>query len=238
MSVEQKTNIILDCKACGKISNVNPKLRLCSFILKRPPAPKEQKGADATVSQQFGALTIEDLEFASEWTESETNGFETSEAPLDPVDALSRFLLAKKKPTTDEIQDRVKAMALQYGWKKQAIVAAVFGALFGKDMVNRVADHAETLSLFVQGDSDQLRVLSLFEKLCSIDATAASKVSFILQELYDHDVLDEDNIVKWSTTLPKAGDLQSAKALRERASKFVAWLCADDSADSAEEEQK
>ncbi|KAK6461577.1 eukaryotic translation initiation factor 5 [Scheffersomyces coipomensis] len=62
IEVKGKDNLERDCKACGKISPIEPKHKLYSYIVKNPPTSKKgKKAATATANVVGGGKSISDI---------------------------------------------------------------------------------------------------------------------------------------------------------------------------------
>lgn len=61
IQVKGKDNLQRDCKACGHISDVDPRHKLTSYILKNPPPKKGKKAATATANVVGGGKSISDI---------------------------------------------------------------------------------------------------------------------------------------------------------------------------------
>ena len=157
----------------------------------------------------------------------------------DPVDTLSTYLTQKPTPNSKDILLHVKTAAMANGWNDSNTLAAVFGALFGKDILLNLKARLPVLRLFVQSPSDQKQVLYLVERLAGRDSQAALKVETILNQLYEAEVIDEEILLKWYKNPTKKIDPDLGRALRDRSKKFIEWLqTADDEEDDEEDDQE
>ncbi len=68
------------------------------------------------------------------------------------------------------------------------------------------------------------------------NAEIVNKVSPILMQAYNEDLISEDVVTKWCTRASKKYvDLATSKKVRKSAEKFVEWLAAAESGDESEE---
>lgn len=166
-------------------------------------------------------------------------GASGADAVADPIDTLTTYFTQKPLPKEKEMLLHVKTVAMANGWKDSNILTAVFGALFGKDIIDNLKSRTPILALFVQNTSDQKHVLYLIERLCSRDAVAATKISVILNAFYEAELLEEEILIKWFKHPAKKIDAELGRVLRERSKKFVEWLqTADDEEDEEDDEDE
>lgn len=163
----------------------------------------------------------------------------SSPAAGDPVDGLSTYLTQKPTPSSKDILQFVKTTAMANGWSESNSLAAVFGALFGKDILTNLKSRAPILRLFVHTASDQKQVLYLIERLASRDSTASLKISSVLNGFYEAEILEEEVLFKWFKNPTKKIDQDLGRALRDRSAKFIEWLqTADDEEEDDEEDEE
>lgn len=68
LKVNKEQNILRDCKACGKRSNVDMRHKLTTYIIKNPPPKKSKKGqgVDASEGEKNGVNTPADEDAGSD----------------------------------------------------------------------------------------------------------------------------------------------------------------------------
>lgn len=191
--------------------------------------------ANASLRSKKPSAKTED-DFGDDWggTDFSKDAMEARRAELlggkvrssteDPIDALTTFFAQTPTPKPNVIHQHIKQTAMENGWTESNTLAAVYGALFGKDVIQNVSKRAPILKLFVFTHSDQKQVLYLTERLASKDGNAALKVATILNAFYEAEVLEEEIILKWHKNPSKKIDRDLSRALRERTEKFVEWL--------------
>lgn len=167
------------------------------------------------------------------------NGSTSAPSKSDPIDALHTFLTQSPTPKGRAILQHVQQIAMANGWNESNTLSAVYGALFGKGILEHLKTRAPILKLFIHTPSDQKQVLFLTERLCSRDPQAALKIAAVLNGLYEADVLEEDVIFKWHKNPTKKIDPDLGRVLRERTEKFVEWLkTADDDEEEDDEDDE
>lgn len=203
----------------------------------------------AAAKKSKSGTNKDDEDFGDDWGEADfsKDAMEARRAELlggkvrssseDPIDALTAFFSQSPPPKKNEIHQHIKQTAMENGWTESNTLAAVYGALFGKDILQNVAKRAPILKLFVFTHSDQKQVLYLTERLASKDGNAALKIATILNAFYEAELLEEEIILKWHKNPSKKIDRDLSRALRERTQKFVEWLqTADDEEDDEDDE--
>lgn len=161
---------------------------------------------------------------------------ETGQSEVDPIDALSAFLCQSPTPSPSAIRSHVQQSARENSWSESNTLAAIYGALFGHNIMANIKKRSPILKLFIFTPSDQKQVLFLTERLASKDNSASLKIADILNAFYDADILEEDIIVKWHKNPSKKIDRDLSRALRERSQVFVDWLLSADDEDDEDDE--
>eukprot|EP01114_Cavostelium_apophysatum_P019172 TRINITY_DN609_c0_g1_i1.p1 TRINITY_DN609_c0_g1~~TRINITY_DN609_c0_g1_i1.p1 ORF type:complete len:398 (-),score=174.74 TRINITY_DN609_c0_g1_i1:49-1242(-) len=117
--------------------------------------------------------------------------------------------------------------ALQQLKTKQAVddktfVTALFNAMFAADadLLAQLKANGKTFTKFVKSGAAQIALLSAIENFCGkVNTAQLSKVPLILKELYDQELVDEDNIFAWEKEKTDA-----VAAVREQAAPMLKWL--------------
>ena len=156
----------------------------------------------------------------------------------DPIDALTAFFEQTPAPKPNAIHQHIKQTAMENGWTESNTLAAVYGALFGKDVLQHVSKRAPLLKLFIFTHSDQKQVLFLTERLASKDSNAALKIATILNAFYEAEILEEEILYKWHANPSKKIDRDLSRALRERTQKFIEWLKTAENEDDEDDDDE
>jgi translation initiation factor 5 len=120
----------------------------------------------------------------------------------------------------------------------EAFVELLFKAIYAS--VETDAEFKEATKLrkpllqkFLDSSSSQVSFLQAFERFAGEERKKLlPKAAFILKDLYDTDMIDEENILEWYS---KQND-QSVGAIRENVAPLVKWLKEAEEEDSEEEE--
>jgi len=105
----------------------------------------------------------------------------------------------------------------------KTFIFLLFSGLFGSsdDLKTEVKNKKDILSKFATSEDSQIGLLNCIESYCGkTNPGQLSKVAFIIKELYDLEILDEENIFKWYET-EKA---TAIPAVREKAGPIIKWL--------------
>jgi translation initiation factor 2 beta subunit (eIF-2beta)/eIF-5 len=100
------------------------------------------------------------------------------------------------------------------------VIKALFGTLFGEDVVKDFAVKVGYLRNFVVNMDDQKTVMFCIEKLCQ-ELSNAKRVKDILNGFWFERIIDEEMIFKWYQNPPKT---ENAEHIRELSREFVDWL--------------
>jgi len=213
---------------------------------------QDQGMGDADIDASGTKVSAADEDFGDNWNDADfskaaiekrrmdllgASGADATAAAAagDPVDALSVYFNQKPLPKEKDLLQHVKTMAMANGWKETHTLSAVFGALFGKDIMTAIKTKLPILGLFVPSQSEQKHVLYLIERLCSKDTNASAKIAAILNAFYEADILEEEVLFKWHRHPTKKIPADLALDLRDRSKKFIEWL---QTADDEEEEEE
>jgi len=240
----KKDDIKQDCKACGYNKSMDMSHRLTKSILHSPPAemPKSKKDkkvtADAKV-EKMDKPAKKVAKAAKPAPESEENGDEIGEELAKEIEnmkalkdddqeesAVDKFkVFISEKHTDKEIFGELTRLQKAEGFSNKSLIDILFEALFDKNIRTKIKSHTELLKQFVTDTETQTQFLACFEKLCLDEPSVIKVVPIILKELYEMDILDEDNIVSWYDTVSLIEvDQKVANEVRKSAKPFVDWL--------------
>ncbi|GMM35654.1 translation initiation factor eIF5 [Saccharomycopsis crataegensis] len=276
--------LIRECKACGKITDIDPRSKLSSYIIKNPP----KKIAKGTAAANVGGSTISDL---VDDNKKETKG-EAVEGQ-DEIEAEASALLKKKVDLKDDdwsvdmsaeaIAERAKKLSLEDGsaavstnakyeqfgewlvsfgddksklpsdveiFKKMSELkidhdeetCQILGqVLFDDNIVEEIKKHEQFLDKLLETEDHEKAFLGGIERLLGLEKPALiAKMPKILYELYDADLVSEEAIKKFGTTVSKkyVGDKKVSKKVRKAAKPFLKWLETADEESSDEEDDE
>mgnify|MGYP002387905981 CR=1 FL=1 len=97
------------------------------------------------------------------------------------------------------------------------------------------------LAFFVRDENNQIQLLDYLLEFCKTEGKKfSSLVQYIVQILYDSDVLGEDAILKWydQATAQKEKRDQADTKLIQQCDKFIQWLKTATEEDDDEEEEE
>jgi len=241
----KKDDIKQDCKACGYNKSMDMSHRLTKSILHSPPAemPKSKKDkkvtVDAKVEKMNKPAAKNVVKAAKRTPESEENGDEIGEElakEIENMEALKdddeeestadKFkIFITEKHSNKEIAGELTRLQKVEGFSNKSLIDVLFEALFDKNIRTKIKSHTELLKQFVTDTETQIEFLTCFEKLCLDEPSVIKVVPIILKELYEMDILDEDNIVSWYDTVSLIEvDQKVANEVRKSAKPFVDWL--------------
>lgn len=189
-------NLIRDCKACGQRTDIDPRHKLASYILKNPPesakSSKKKKAATASANVVGGGVSISDLASGKK-KENSGNGNENEndEGADSDDDALTRKINAEASNLPDA----------------QPIADDDWAVDVSEEAVRRRAQELENLNLNDQkSEFDQLGEwllesedkddlpsdVEIYKKAVDLDIVDDEKtVQVLAQVLFDEDIVDE-----------------------------------------------
>lgn len=183
IQVKGKGNLSKDCKACGRITDVDPRHKLLSYILKNPPPSTGKKAATATANVVGGGKSISDIA---------QNNAEDKAAADDDDDALTKKINAEAaalSSQTVEVADDDWAVDMS----KEAIEARAreLEGMTLNDSQTKVSEFGEWVLLGDHSDVD------IYKRIVELELGETPEVALVLaQVLFDESIveqLDEHN---------------------------------------------
>lgn len=187
IQIKGKDLLQKDCKACGKITMIDLKHKLSSYILKNPPtSTKGKKSATATANVVGGGKTITDLASGKSAPAAKTDGGE------DDDDILTKKINAEAAQlATVEVKDDDWAVDMS----EEAIAARareLEGMNLGDNQV-KFNDFGEWLLKESEDGKDNLPSdVDIYKKIVELDiADKPETVQVLAQTLFDKDIIDQ-----------------------------------------------
>lgn len=187
IQIKGKDLLQKDCKACGKITMIDLKHKLSSYILKNPPtSTKGKKSATATANVVGGGKTITDLASGKSAPAAKTDGGE------DDDDILTKKINAEAAQlATVEVKDDDWAVDMS----EEAIAARareLEGMNLGDNQV-KFNDFGEWLLKESEDGKDNLPSdVDIYKKIVELDiADKPETVQVLAQTLFDKDIVDQ-----------------------------------------------
>ncbi|KAJ2161104.1 eukaryotic translation initiation factor 5, partial [Coemansia sp. RSA 560] len=139
----------------------------------------------------------------------------------------------------DASDDAVHAKAVELGLgKNHRALVVVIQCLFtgSKSLLKDIARHKPLLTKFGRSDKHQRAVIGGFERLIEADMDGLlSKTSMVLVNLFQNDIVDEEQVREWGRRPSKKYvDKDAAKRIHKAAQQFMEWL---DTAESESESE-
>jgi len=138
------------------------------------------------------------------------------------------LLKPKRIPTTSEVKEalvsveKLQELKSSTGLSDADFVPLIFTTLVAKDTANISAfvQHKDLVKKFVTSNEGQLALLRSLERLVGETQTSlVNKVAHFIKELYDAELLEEDNIFAWNNDKTSA-----IPNVREQAAPIIQWL--------------
>lgn len=165
-------NLQRDCKACGKITKVNPSYKLCSYILKNPPkseSKKQKKSSANTASANVvgGGKSISDIANKQKGTNNTSDDIK-----------VEKVIVKDEDWSVDMSEEAVKKRAEELE-KLNIGEARIKYDEFGKWLLNEAQD---------EEPSD----IEIYKKILSLNINNDRQtVEVLAQVLFDEDIVDE-----------------------------------------------
>uniref|UniRef100_A0A5S6QWX1 Eukaryotic translation initiation factor 5 n=1 Tax=Trichuris muris TaxID=70415 RepID=A0A5S6QWX1_TRIMR len=240
------TKITLHCIACGHVTNVDPRHKLTTFILKNPPE-SENGDCQSTTAGKKGktkkgkeqAQTVENGDWSVNPEDVEERQKELAagmalltfnpdlEKPVEErLDMFYSYLLKLK--TAGKLDDvkAIEAEAARLDVKDKAVLL-LCRIIFNERMMEQVKPNRALLLRFVyQNPKAQRYLLGGIEQLIvAKKQTLMPKVAHLLKTFYDADILEEDVLLEWGERPSKKYvTKEESKEIHAKAAPFLNWL--------------
>lgn len=190
----KKDNLQRDCKACGHISQIDPRHKLSSYILKNPPTSsskgkKGKKAATATANVIGGGKSISDIA-TDHKDDEEASGVEGG----DDDDALTKKINAEAAALSNqtiEVNDDDWAVDMS----KEAIEARakLDGLSLADDETQSFNQLGEWLLEASKDSKDDLPSdIEIYKKIVDLEILEKPEtVQVLAQTLFDDDIIDQ-----------------------------------------------
>ncbi|KAL2711048.1 Eukaryotic translation initiation factor 5 [Kluyveromyces marxianus] len=189
--ITKDSDLVRDCKACGKRTPMDLRHKLSSFILKNPPdsmngSKKKKKAATASANVRGGGLSISDI--AQGKSQAEAGGEDGEENDSDDDELARQINAAASNLATIEVKDEDWAVDMS----EEAIRARA------KELHGEAAkETTEFTKLEEFGEwvlqSEELPTdVELYKKIAELELLDDPKVAAVLaQVLFDEDIVSD-----------------------------------------------
>uniref|UniRef100_A0A3B4DAA9 Eukaryotic translation initiation factor 5 n=1 Tax=Pygocentrus nattereri TaxID=42514 RepID=A0A3B4DAA9_PYGNA len=220
----KKQTIGNSCKACGYRGMLDTRHKLCTFILKNPP----ENESGSVKKEKEKKNRKKDKENGSSGGEAGNNDIDAPDA-VDGDDDDEDWA----EETTEEAQRR----------RMEEISEHAKGLTLSDDLEKTLEERVNIFYNFVKfchnDKKAQKYLLGGFECLVKLhQSQLLPRVSIVLKDLYDADLLEEDVILAWAEKVSKKYvSKELAKEIHAKAEPFVKWLKeAEEESEGSEEE--
>lgn len=188
IQIKGKGNLQKDCKACGRITDVDLRHKLSSYILKNPPPSSGKKAATATANVVGGGKSISDIAQSTEG-----DALAPVEAGDDDDDALTKKIQAEAAAMankTVEVADDDWAVDMS----KEAIEARAreLEGLTLNDTQTKLTEFGEWILEDAEDKEDLPSDIDIYKKIVELDLIEEADVVLVLaQVLFDENILQQ-----------------------------------------------
>lgn len=188
--IKGKGNLQKDCKACGRITDIDLRHKLSSYILKNPPPTAGKKAATATANVVGGGKTITEI------AQNTENGEAAPEvAGDDDDDALTKKINAEAAALSNqtvEVNDDEWAVDMS-----KAAIEARARELEGLTLNDSQTKLTEFGEWVLEGADDKDEVpsdIDIYKKIVELDLIEKPEVVLVLaQVLFDESIIEQLN---------------------------------------------
>lgn len=159
-----------DCKACGKVTTVDPRLKLVSYILKNPPESKQKKkGATASENVVGGGKSIADI--AASQKQEGTTKISGTEAPPS-----KKVIVKDDEWAVDMSEEAIKQRAREL----EALT------------LQPETEKYDELGQWILDQDDTPSDVEIYKKAHDLDIVNDRKtVEVLAQTIFDDDIIEE-----------------------------------------------
>lgn len=176
-----------DCKACGRITEIDLRHKLSSYILKNPPAATGKKAATATANVVGGGKTISEIAQNAEGGEAKKEGDDDDDVLTKKINAEAAALSAQ----TVEVADDDWAVDMS----KEAIEARAreLEGISLNDSQTKVSEFGEwVLEQAPESKADLPSDVEIFKKIVELELLETSETVLVLaQVLFDETIVEQ-----------------------------------------------
>ncbi|KAI5956287.1 TIF5 [Candida jiufengensis] len=201
ISLKGKDTLERDCKACGKVTIIDPKHKLYSYIVKNPPDNKKgKKSATATANVVGGGKSISDIAAGHENEFSNGNGDENNDT--ENFDEDDDLLAKKIQAEAAQLQElKIKDDEWAVDMSQEAIAARAReleginsnGINGSSTSLNKFDEFGEWLIKESDGNVSNLpNDVEIYKKIVEFELLESPEILQVLgQTLFDENILEE-----------------------------------------------
>ncbi|KAJ8146863.1 translation initiation factor 5 eIF-5 [Metschnikowia aff. pulcherrima] len=187
IQIKGKGNLQKDCKACGRITDVDPRHKLSSYILKNPPPSTGKKAATATANVVGGGKTISEIAQDAEGGEVKKEGDDDDDVLTKKINAEAAALSSQ----TVEVADDDWAVDMS----KEAIEARAreLEGLSLNDSQTKVSEFGEWVLQQAPDSKDKLPSdIEIYKKIVELELLETPETLLVLaQVLFDETIVEQ-----------------------------------------------
>lgn len=187
IQIKGKNDLQKDCKACGRITEVDLRHKLSSYILKNPPPSSGKKAATATANVVGGGKTISEIAQSTENGDAKADGDDDDDALTKKINAEAAALSAQ----TVEVADDDWAVDMS----KAAIEARAreLEGLSLSDTQTKLTEFGEWLLEESKDSKEDLPSdVEIYKKIVEMDLLEKPDIALVLtQVLFDEDIIEQ-----------------------------------------------
>jgi len=136
-----------------------------------------------------------------------------------------------KDSPKDQVIEKLKQAKIVHEFNDKTFLERLWTAIFGStnDLQAEVKTNEHIIRKFISNQDDQIFLLSFFDILCSTkNPSLAPKISLLLKDLYDMDLVEEESILKWY-----GGPISDL--VKEKSGPFITWISSAEENSSEED---
>ncbi|KAK6201261.1 eukaryotic translation initiation factor 5 [Scheffersomyces amazonensis] len=188
IQVKGKDNLERDCKACGKISPIEPKHKLYSYIVKNPPASKKgKKAATATANVVGGGKSISDI------AQDSNGGVDGELGDGDEDDDILAKKFNKEAAALETVVVKDEDWSVDMSEEAVAARARELEGLNLNETQSKFNELGEWLLQESEDSKDDLPSdVEIYKKISELDIIdQAETVQVLAQVLFDEDIVNQ-----------------------------------------------
>jgi translation initiation factor 5 len=236
---EKFQNIWLSCKACSRVTGVDPKDKLCALIIKtEKPVPIVRKRDEKRKPEKTKDQKEEELfnKVARQAQDGDVIEDDAPEKP-NPIEVLQKFMKEGEK-SDSEIASKVWDIKQDYGLGDRHVVSLIFESVFDEDIANQIKPRAKLVKRLLKTETERDLIINLM-CLCKEKETVKPKFPILLKKFYDEEVITEKAVIEWfeDSKTSRLLKKEDQALFKEKCKPFIQWLKEADEDEESEEEE-
>lgn len=184
--IKGKDDLFKDCKACGEVTQIDPRHKLTTFIARNPPESKKgKKAATATANVVGGGKSISDIVLGSQASVADAGDDEDDDVLARKINAAAAQL--------EDVEVKDDDWAVDMSAEAVAARARELDGAAANDKLLVFNDFGSWLLADAEEDKDKLPLdVEIYKKIVELDIADREETLQVLgQALFDEEIAEQ-----------------------------------------------